>query len=245
MQRYKIVIQYDGSFFKGWQLQKNEKTVQGEIEIALRTISRSKSRIIVKGSGRTDAGVHAMGQVAHFDLNTHLTEKQIKNALNYYTDENCKIMSLCKIHDRFDSRFDAKRRTYKYQIYTGNSILYRNQAWLKKGSIDIKILNELAEFIIGEHDFLSFSKYNPGIKNTTSIIYYSKWHNEEEFLSYKICANRFLHHMIRYLVGMMVAVSKKRFSIKHFKTLLHEPHKNVQIHRAPACGLQLLEVEYD
>ena len=245
MHRYKIVIQYDGSFFKGWQLQKNEKTVQGDIENALKFIARSKSRIILKGSGRTDAGVHAMGQVAHFDLNTHLTENQLMNALNFYTDKNCKIMSLCKIHDEFDSRFDAKTRTYIYQIYTGKSILYRNQAWLKNGSIDTKILNKLAKYIVGEHDFLSFSKYNPEIKNTRSTIYYSKWHAAEEFLSYKISANRFLHHMIRYLVGVMVSVCEKRFTVKHFKTLLHEPQKNVQIHRAPACGLQLLEVEYD
>ena len=245
MNRFKIVIQYDGSFFKGWQSQKNKKTVQGDIENALKIITRSRSRIILKGSGRTDAGVHAMGQVAHFDLDTHLTENQIKNALNFYTDENCKIMSLCKVHDRFDSRFDAKKRAYIYQIYTGKSILYRNQAWLKNDSLDIKILNQLAGYIIGEHDFLSFSKYNPEIKNTRSIIYHSKWHAEKKFLLYKICANRFLHHMIRYLVGMMVAVSEERFSVKHFKTLLHEPQKNVQIHRAPACGLQLLEVEYD
>ena len=245
MHKYKIVIQYDGSFFRGWQLQKNQKTVQGDIENALMTIARSKSRIIVKGSGRTDAGVHAIGQVAHFDLDTHLTENQLKNALNFYTDENCKIMSLSKTYDRFDSRFDAKNRTYKYQIYFGKSILYRNQAWIKNDSIDIKILNQLAEYLIGEHDFLSFSKYNPEMKNTRSYIFYSKWEIEKKMLTYKVCANRFMHHMIRFLVGTMVAVSENRFSIKHFKTLLHEPQKNVQIHRAPACGLQLLKVEYD
>ena len=226
-------------------MQKNQKTVQGDIENALRIIVRPKSRIIVKGSGRTDAGVHAIGQVAHFDLDTHLTENQLKNALNFYTDENCKIMSLSKTHNSFDSRFDAKNRTYKYQIYTGESILYRNQAWLKNDSIDIKILNQLAELIIGEHDFLSFSKYNPEIKDTRSCIYFSKWDVEEKLLSYKVCANRFLHHMIRYLVGTMVSVSEHRFSLKHFKSLLHEPQKNVQIHRAPSCGLQLLKVEYD
>ncbi len=246
MHRFKIVIQYDGSFFKGWQLQKNEKTVQGEIENALKIIVGSKSRIILKGSGRTDAGVHAIGQVAHFDLDTHLTEGEIKNALNYYTDENCVIMNLSKIHNEFHSRFDAKKRTYLYKIYTGKSILYRNQAWLNNNNnIDIKILNQLAAIIIGEHDFLSFSKYNPEIKNTRSNIYFSKWDVKENFLLFKICANRFLHHMIRYLVGTMVAVSEKRHSLKHFKTLLHEPQKNVQIYLAPACGLQLLNVEYD
>ena len=244
MQRYKIVIQYDGSFFIGWQLQNNGNTVQGEIENALKIISGSKSRIIVWGSGRTDAGVHAMGQVAHFDMETHLTENEIKNALNFYISENCKVMSLCQIHKDFHSRYHAKKRTYLYQIYTGNSILYRNQAWLIK-NINKNLLNQLAKIIIGEHDFLSFSKYNPDLKNTKSTIFFSNWDGKGKRLIYKISANRFLHHMIRYLVGMMVAIAEKKVSIKHFKTLLHEPQKNVQIYRAPACGLQLLDVEYD
>ena len=244
MQRYKITIQYDGSFFIGWQLQNNGNTVQGEIENALKIINGSKSRIIVFGSGRTDAGVHAMGQVAHFDMETHLTENEIKNALNFYTSENCKVMYLCQIHKDFDSRYDAKKRTYQYQIYTGKSILYKNQAWSIK-TIDINLLNQLAKIIIGEHDFLSFSKYNPDIKNTKSTIFFSNWDEKENFLIYKISANRFLHHMIRYIVGMMVAIAQKKVSSNHFKTLLHEPQKNVQIYRAPSCGLQLLDVEYD
>ena len=244
MQRYKIVIQYDGSFFSGWQLQKNRNTVQGEIENALKIITNSKSRIIVKGSGRTDSGVHAMGQVAHFDIDSNLTEIEIKNALNFYTNEHCKIMSIRRINNTFDSRYDATRRTYIYQIYMGKSILYKNQAWLIN-ELDVKVLNQMAKAIIGEYDFLSFSKYNPDIKNTKSIIYFSKWTLQSNILSYKISANRFLHHMIRYLVGTMVSVSKGRFSLEYFKSLLHEPQKNVQISRAPACGLQLLEVEYD
>ena len=91
-------------------------------------------------------------------------------------------MSLCKTHDRFDSRFDAKNRTYIYQIYLGKSILYRNQAWLKNDNIDIKILNQLAGYIIGEHDFLSFSKHNPEMENTSSYIYYSKWEIEKKMI---------------------------------------------------------------
>ncbi len=244
MRRYKIVIQYDGSYFSGWQLQKNQKTVQGEIENAIKIITNSESRIPLKGSGRTDAGVHAMGQVAHFDLDTHLTVIEIKNALNFYTDEHCKIMSVCKVHNDFDSRYDAKKRTYLYQIYTGKSILYKNQAWIID-PLDINVLNQLAKIIIGENDFLSFSKYNSEIKNTKSTIYHSYWESKGYFLLYKISANRFLHHMIRYLVGTMVSVSKGKYSKEHFKSLLHEPQKNVQIYRAPACGLQLLEVEYD
>ncbi len=105
MQRYKIIIQYDGSSFSGWQLQKNRKTVQGEIENALRIISGSKDRIAVSGSGRTDSGVHAYGQVAHFDLDTNLTSVNLSNAINSNTSQDCRIMAIEKVGSDFESRF--------------------------------------------------------------------------------------------------------------------------------------------
>ena len=244
MRRYKIIIQYDGSFFSGWQLQKDKKTVQGEIENALKIITDSKERITIKGSGRTDAGVHAIGQVAHFDIDTSLKEEELKNAINYYISNHCKIMSISLPDNKFDSRYDAIKRTYIYQLYAGSSILYSNQAWLVN-NVDIGILNLLAEEVLGEHDFLSFSKYDPKKNNTKSTIYSSYWESNGDLFTYTISANRFLHHMIRYLVGTMHGVLKGHFSLEHFNSLLHKPRKNVQIHRAPACGLQLLKVEYD
>ena len=244
MRRYKIIIQYDGSFFSGWQLQKNKMTVQGEIENALKIITGSKNRFPIKGSGRTDAGVHASGQVAHFDINTRLTNVELKNALNFYISKYCKIMSLCEINSDFDSRYDALKRTYIYQLYLGPSILFNNQAWLVE-NVDLVALRQLSKFIIGEHDFLSFSKFDPTKKHTLSTIYDSSWNKNGYIFTYRISANRFLHHMIRYLVGTMVEVSRGNFSKDHFKCLLHKPRKNVQIHKAPASGLQLLKVEYD
>ena len=244
MQRYKIIIQYDGSSFSGWQLQKNKKTVQGEIENALTIISGSKDRIAVHGSGRTDSGVHAYGQVAHFDLDTNLKSIDLCNAINSNTSEDCRIMSIEKVASDFESRFDATRRIYRYQVYLGSSILYRNQAWLIN-DVEITILKELSQMIIGEHDFLSFSKYRPEQKNTKSIIYESSWNKNGDMLAYEISGNRFLHHMVRYLTGTMVQVCRGRFPKEKFSSLLHEPRKNVQIHRAPANGLILLEVEYD
>ena len=244
MHRYKIIVQYDGSSFSGWQLQKNRKTVQGEIENALIIISGSKDRIAVHGSGRTDSGVHAYGQVAHFDLDTNLASRDLFNAINSNTSTDCRIMSIEKVRSDFESRFDAIRRVYRYQVYLGSSILYRNQAWLIN-DIEIKPLKELSEMIIGEHDFLSFSKYRPEQKNTNSIIYKSTWKKKDKMLFYEISGNRFLHHMVRYLVGTMVQVSRGQYLKKKFSSLLHEPRKNVQIHRAPANGLILLKVEYD
>ena len=114
MHRYKIVIQYDGSFFRGWQLQKNQKTVQGDIENALMTIARSKSRIIVKGSGRTDAGVHAIGQVAHFDLDSKLTDRELLRAINARLDKEIRVSQLTKVSENFHSRFDAISKKYHY-----------------------------------------------------------------------------------------------------------------------------------
>lgn len=243
MRRYKIIIQYDGSFFNGWQLQNDKKTVQGEIENALKVITKSKNRFPIKGSGRTDTGVHALGQVAHFDIDTRLTDLELKNAMNFYTSKHCKIMSLCEIYSDFDARHDALKRTYIYQLYLGSSILYNNQAW-SVDKIDLTILKQLSKFIIGQHDFLSFSKFDPLKKHTLSIIYASDWKKNGDLLTYTITANRFLRHMIRYIVGTMVEVSRQNFSPNQFKSLLQAPRKIVQIHKAPACGLQLLKVEY-
>ncbi len=244
MHRYKIIIQYDGSSFSGWQLQKNSNTVQGEIENALKIISGSKNRIPVYGAGRTDSGVHAYGQVAHFDLKTNLRSSDLCNAINSNTSEDCRIMSIKKVRSDFESRFDAIKRRYRYQIYLGKSLLYRNQAWLING-INKNVLKELSELIIGEHNFLSFSKYRPEQKNTNSIIYESVWKKKDNMLIYDISGNRFLHHMVRYLVGTMVQISRGLYPNDKLSSLLHKPKKNVQIHRAPANGLILLKVEYD
>ena len=244
MHRYKIIIQYDGSSFSGWQLQNNRNTVQGEIENALKIISGSKNRITVHGAGRTDSGVHAYGQVAHFDFDTNLTSFELSKAINSNTSRDCKIMSLEQVNSNFESRFDAVKRKYRYQVYLGSSLLYRNQAWLID-DVDINILQDLSDMIIGEYDFLSFSKYSPEKRNTKSIIYESVWKKKDKMLSYEISGNRFLHHMVRYLVGTMIQVSRGRYSRSKFSSLLHEPRKNVQIHRAPANGLILLNVDYD
>jgi tRNA pseudouridine38-40 synthase len=243
LSRYKITAQYDGSCFSGWQLQKEKKTVQGDIENALKVISGTKTRVPVYGAGRTDAGVHAYGQVAHFDLDTKLSNVELCNAINSQTSKECKIMSVEEIGSDFEARFNAIKRCYRYQVYTGSSILYRNQAWLIN-DINLDLLNSLSKIIIGKHDFLSFSKFNPDKSNTKSIIYNSSWGKEKNMLIYDISGNRFLHHMVRYIVGTMVQVSRGRFKIDDFRSLLHKPRKNVQIYRAPACGLILLRVEY-
>ena len=244
MKRFKLLIKYDGERFCGWQIQKDKRTVQGVIENALSQVFKIKSRVIVFGAGRTDSGVHAYQQVAHFNFLTNLNENILKNALNSKLEIDCKIISVRIVNNDFHARFSAVRRQYLYQCYTGNSILYRNQSWLLN-KINLRCLNSLAKEIIGTHDFLSFSKYNPKLSNTKCKIFESKWTLYEDMIIYNIVSNRFLHHMIRYLVGTMIAVSEDRFSKKSFKILLENPKKNVRIFKAPPQGLILNRIDYE
>tara|TARA_Y100000768_G_C23645734_1_gene526207 strand:- start:187 stop:651 length:465 start_codon:yes stop_codon:yes gene_type:complete len=152
-------------------------------------------------------------------------------------------MSVTEVNKNFEARFNATKRFYRYQVYLGSSILFRNQAWLID-NINIEILSSLSDIILGEHDFLSFSKFNPEKKNTRCVIYHSIWEKDKNMLIYNISGDRFLHHMVRYIVGTMIQISRGKFTIDEFKGLLEKPRKNVKIHRAPACGLILMKVEY-
>ena len=237
------MIQYDGSEFSGWQLQKKSRTVQGVLEDAVQKITNSPDRIPVHGSGRTDAGVHAWAQVAHTDMKLKLSVDRIKRALNGNLPQDCRIVGVEHTHNDFHARYDAKSRYYRYQCYIGDSILYRNQSWVVPG-LNIEFLNTLAIKIMGEHDFLSFCKFRYDLKNTKCIIYHSEWKSDHEMLTFIIGGNRYLHHMIRYLVGTMIAVHETQFSKKEFLSLLEIPRKDVHVFKAPAQGLILEKINY-
>ena len=239
-----MIIQYDGKEFYGWQNQKNKRTVQGEIESALAKVFKSNDRIIIHGSGRTDSGVHAYGQVAHFDYLSDLSDIVIKKSLNSKLDSDCRISSLLRVSNDFHSRFDAISREYIYQCYLGDSLLFRNQSWFQK-KINLSKLNRLAKLIVGEHDFLSFSKFNPILNNSMCTIFNSEWIKNQNMIIFKIASNRFLHHMIRYLVGTMIAVINNKFSENEYFNLLNNPMKQVKIFKAPPRGLILMKVNYE
>ena len=244
MSRFKLLITYDGTNYQGWQIQKDGRTVQGIIENAFSDLSGIDERIRLNGSGRTDAGVHALGQVAHIDFETNLNIQSLKNALNARLPEDCRIILIEQVDKNFHSRYDAKKRYYRYQCCESGSLLFRNQCWIIN-NIDILCLNELASYLVGNHDFLSFCKYREEMENTYCEIFESKWLVENNMIIFKISANRFLHHMIRYLVGTMVGVCQGRISAKEFKLLLYYPKKNVQILKAPPQGLFLEKINYE
>ena len=242
--RYKLIFQYDGTNFSGWQLQKNKRTVQGVIENALIRILNSNIRIPIYGSGRTDTGVHAWGQVVHVDLKINLNSRNLINAINANLPKDVELLNLTKVENGFHSRFDATKRLYVYQCFTGKSLLHRNQCW-KTIDLNVLKLNSLASEILGEHDFLSFSKFNKLKLNTNCKIFFSEWKKKDSIVYYKIVGNRFLHHMVRYLVGSMVAVNDKKLTKSDFLKLIRKPKKEVKIFKAPPQGLILKKVFYD
>ena len=240
--RYKITIQYDGTRYHGWQIQKNHKTIQGEIEHGLKDFSSKK--ISVHGSGRTDSGVHALGQVAHFDLNKKIDPKIIVDALNAKIAKDINIINCEIVDEDFHARFSAKKRHYNYRLRT-NSFILDHHFTHQSVSLDINLLNEASRLVVGEHDFTSFSKNNPKINNRKCIVYDSIWKNTDYMLNYYISGNRFLHHMVRYLVGTMIEIGKNKFSLSKFENLLMSPNESVQIFKAPSNGLVLESVEYE
>tara|TARA_B100001142_G_C14328639_1_gene653213 strand:+ start:589 stop:1329 length:741 start_codon:yes stop_codon:yes gene_type:complete len=240
--RYKIVVQYDGTDYHGWQIQKNHKTIQGELENALSDLAPHK--ISICGSGRTDSGVHALAQVAHFDLLEKINPELIINSLNAKIDRNIRVLRCGIVNDDFHARFSATKRSYIYRLRT-NSYILDHHFTHHSSPLDLKLLNKASQLIIGDHDFTSFSKNNPKITNRRCIIYDSIWKESESVLNYNITGNRFLHHMVRYLVGTMIEIGKKKYSLKKFERLLTFPKEDVQIYKAPPNGLILEKVDYE
>ena len=242
MLRYKIIIQYDGTAFHGWQIQKKYLTIQGALENALKDFTAKK--INVFGSGRTDSGVHALGQVAHFDLPEEIDSSILINALNAKLDYRIKIIECEKVNNDFHARYSATKRHYVYRLRTDTFLLDHHYTYHIL-PVDIDLLNSASKLILGEQDFTSFSKSNKKIINRNCHIYESIWKEDKSILNYHITGNRFLHHMVRYLVGTMLEIGKNNYSIKQFKDLLLNPRENVQIFKAPSKGLALKQVDYE
>ena len=242
MKNYKIIIAYDGSSFNGWQIQPEKPTIQGKIQNVIKQISSEE--VILHGSGRTDSGVHAIGQTANFSLSKHIDIKSFIKSLNALLRPEISILSMEVIPDSFHSRFSAKYRSYNYNITNNYMPLERFKSWYVAYELDIKLLDECAQIIKGKHDFSSFSKLNPEVDNRVCIIMDSFWKYDNHMLRYYIKSNRFIHHMVRFIVGTMVEVARYRMNIEDFIDLLANSSDSVAF-KAPANGLILESVIYE
>lgn len=244
MHNYKIILEYDGTDFFGWQLQKNKRTVQGELEHALTKLENGKL-IRVHGAGRTDTGVHALGQCANFKLNKPWESHGLKRAINGNAGKDIRVHHCEEVPEDFHARYSAIKRRYFYKCRLDESIMDRNYVWQIPSDISMRKLRFCANIIFGENDFTTFSKVSNTVKHTRCIIFQSKWIKRGVFVTYMIESNRFLHHMIRYLVGTMVEVAKGTLTEKEFEVLLQSKNPEAKVYKAPAHGLYLERIFYE
>ena len=239
-----MTIQYDGTDFYGWQVQAKGRTVQGDIEKAL-SIIYPDEKITLFGAGRTDAGVHALGITANVKLPSKLSSNELLQALNGNLNQDIRIDSTEEVEDDFHARFSATAREYEYRFVKLFSPVSRNYTTPLKWEIDKNLLNECAELLPGKHDFTSFCKATAEVDNKICTVFFSNWEESDEMLIFKIKANRFLQHMVRYLVGTMLEVARGRYALSDFNSLLRNKKTKAVVVRAPAQGLYLKKVYYE
>ena len=239
-----MTIQYDGTDFYGWQVQAKGRTVQGDIEKAL-SIIYPEEKITLLGAGRTDAGVHALGITANVKLPSKLSSNELLQALNGNLNQDLRIDLIEEVEDDFHARFSATAREYEYRFVKLFSPVSRNYTTPLKWEIDKNLLNECAELLPGKHDFTSFCKATAEVDNKICTVFFSNWEESDEMLIFKIKANRFLQHMVRYLAGTMLEVARGRYALSDFNSLLRNKKTKAVVVRAPAQGLYLKKVYYE
>ncbi len=245
MQRYKIKIEYDGTPFIGWQRQVISPSVQEVIEIALQKMIGSE--IVLFGAGRTDAGVHATGQVAHFDIRKNFPMDEILGALNHYVKPfPISILSVEKVDNEFHARFSANSRTYIYKIKNRKAplALENSRAWHVKDDLDVNLMQEAASYLIGKHDFSSFRSAQCQSKNPVKSIDAIEFTKEGDAIQMRIQAPSFLHNQVRIIIGNLRKVGNGSFQPLQIKEILEAKDRTKAAETAPPDGLYLVEVKY-
>ena len=242
---YKIALEYDGTDFHGWQRQKHEPTVQAAIETALRAIT--SQQIIVAGSGRTDAGVHALGQVASFTCEVKLSDNDLLNGLNALLPDTIVVKKCRQVDRRFHARFSARGKTYRYRILNRRlpSAIDRRYTWHISRPLDRNAMRAAIDHIIGTHDFSSFQGAgSPRAHARRTIQRAELLEKGTDLLVLEVEADGFLRHMVRNIVGTLVAVGLGKIQAEEFDAILRSKDRSRAGVTAPPQGLFLVSVNY-
>ena len=242
MFNYKITIQYDGTQYAGWQIQENATTVQEVIIQSIEKILQEKINLI--GAGRTDAGVHALGQVANFTTTRELDLYKFKYSVNSILPSDISIAKVELAEENFHARFSAKKRSYIYLVANHKSPFFDRYSYTLFFDFDQKKLNDLASVFIGNQDFTSFSKVNTEVRNKFCEIYEARWRRQKNFFIFYIEANRFLYGMVRAIVGTILKSYSSDEGINNLKNIILQRDRNAAADSAPAKGLFLYKVKY-
>ena len=245
MRNIKLVIEYDGTDYAGWQRQPDDRTIQESVETALGQITGEN--IVVYGSGRTDSGVHAMGQVANFNTDSKITAEEFQKGLNSILPKDIVILESSEADSDFHAQFSSKSKVYIYKVLNRSygSALLRNRMWQVPYPLSIDNMNEAAQTLLGEHDFCAFAQAGAEVKSTVRTVACAEFKNSgDDMLEFTIEADGFLKRMVRLIVGTLVQVGKGRLSPGEFAEILKSGDKNKFVIAAPPHGLYLKEVKH-
>ena len=242
--RIKLVVSYDGTNYCGWQRQKNGVTVQQILEEAILKLTGEK--VTVTGSGRTDSGVHAKAQVAHFDTAATVPAEKFYLALNTLLPDDIKIISSEAAGEGFHARFSAKKKTYSYAFYFSDVVLPLKDRYACRieGALDLASMTRAASALCGEHDFAAFRGVGSAVKDTVRTVYDVTFKKTDGGISVYVCGNGFLYNMVRVIAGALIAVGMGDVSVEDVKTALASGKRHKAFKTMPAKGLTLESVEY-
>lgn len=245
MKNFRMTIQYDGSRYSGWQKQGNtQNTIQGKIEDVLEKLTNEE--IEIHGSGRTDAGVHALGQVANFKCNASLSETELMDVLNSYLPLDIRVINLKEAEPRFHARLNAKKKQYRYTINTNtvHDVFNRKYQYHLPEALNLEAMQEAIFYLQGEHDFKSFCDNKRMKKSTVRTIYEIKLTLENGILTIDYLGNGFLYHMVRILTGTLIEVGQGKRGPEEIPDIIRAKDRSASGFLAPAEGLTLIKVEY-
>lgn len=238
----KLTVEYDGSGFAGWQVQPDQRTVQEEIEKGLAQLTGESIRIT--GSGRTDAGVHALGQIVSFRTGSQLPLQAFRDGLNASTPRDICILEAVEAAEDFDARRAAVRRTYRYKLFKRATAIGRQYGWYPNCPIQMETMREASRLLLGEHNWTSFCRENPSVPDPVAVVHTIEWIESEDELWFEICANRFFHNMVRIIIGTLLEVGRGKMSQTQLKNILISQNREKAGPTIPPQGLYLIRVEY-
>lgn len=244
MFNYKIKIAYDGTNYSGWQIQQNSISVQEKIKTGIEQITGEEVNLL--GSGRTDSGVHAIGQTANFHLSKVIDKGKFLHSLNSVIPHDISILDIDEVHKNFNSRFDAVSRSYIYIITTSKNPFYYKYSWEINWfkNYDLSKINILSKIFIGKKDFTSFCRKNSDVENKICDLKEFRWKKFGDKIFIYVEANRFLHGMVRTLIGTVLLAAKNNYNEELIKNIIENKDRETAGEAVPARGLFLYKVRY-
>lgn len=245
MKRVKLVVAYDGTNYKGWQVQPNGITIEAVLNQKLSELLNED--IVVTGASRTDSGVHSLGNVAIFDTNTRMPADKISFALNQRLPEDIVVQGSCEVEADWHPRYQTSRKTYEYRILnrTFRMPTRRLDTYFYHHPLDVAKMREAAAYLVGEHDFKSFCAIGAQVKTTVRTIYACEVEKKEDIITLRITGNGFLYNMVRIIAGTLIRVGGGEMKPEQIPEILAAKDRSAAGPTAPAHGLTMIGLEYN